>query len=96
MTTKRKSAKKRAADPSEPKPPRKLTELTLVHIHYHPEAKIVRANVQQDVEFAGASQRQGRDIDIAIGDLSADIRGALDDAFKWIAEDVKATPYEEE
>lgn len=97
MPTKRKSTRRKAAEaPAPEKKPQKLTKLTLVHVQYHPEAKLLRANVQQDVEFAGASQRQGRDIDIAIDDLDANIREALEDAFEWIAEEVGATPFKEE
>jgi hypothetical protein len=52
--------------------------------------------VQQDVEFAGVTSRQGRDIDIALDELGDELRAALEDAFKWTAEDVGAVPYEAE
>ncbi len=71
-----------------------LRAATATHMTYHPERGIVRLNVQQDILVLGLKQRQGRDIDIALDDLGADILGALTDAFNWIAEDAGATPYE--
>jgi hypothetical protein len=79
---------------SAPNQPQVFTEPTLTHLHYHPEAALVRAHIEQDIEILGKHERHGRDVDIALADLDADIQGALSDAFRWIAEDVKATPYE--
>lgn len=80
----------------EPKPALRLTKGTGMHITYHPEAGIVRLNVQQDVDVLGVTQRQGRDVDIALDDLGADIRTALEDALRWICEDHGAVPYTRE
>lgn len=80
----------------EPKPPLRLDRGTGMHIAYHPEAGIVRLNVQQDVDVLGVTQRQGRDVDIALDDLGADIRTALEDALRWICEDHGAVPYTRE
>lgn len=84
-----------SASPRQRKAP-VLKDATLMHLLYHPERGIVRANVQQDVTVGSITERQGRDVDIALDELSADIRAALEDAFKWVAEDVKAQPYEPE
>lgn len=89
MSAKRRTAKKAASRAVLPP----LRGTTLMHISYHPEQNLLRANVVQDVVVAGEKQRLGRDVDIAIDDLSADIRGALKDAFNWIAEDVDASAY---
>lgn len=96
-TTKKAKAKKRKA-PADgaPREPQVLKEPTLVHLTYQKEAGIVRATVQQDVTIAGITQRHGRDVDLQVADLNADILSALDDAFNWIAEDVDAKPYESE
>lgn len=99
MAAKKRSAKKDTVQPPnagavvEPKPPLRLTKGTGMHLTYHPEAGIVRLNVQQDVDVLGETTRQGRDIDIALDDLGTDIRTALEDALRWICEDHGATPY---
>lgn len=96
MTTKKKTKKRKAPADGAPREPQVLKEPTLVHLTYQKEAGIVRATVQQDVEIAGITQRHGRDVDLQVDELGADILSALDDAFNWIAEDVKAKPYQTE
>ncbi len=76
-----------------PAMPVSLKNATAMHLAYHPEAGIVRINVQQDVTVLGATSRVGHDVDIALDDLGADIRTALEDALRWICEDRGATPY---
>jgi len=76
-----------------PTKPVSLKNGTAMHMAYHPEAGIVRLNVQQDVTVLGATSRVGHDVDIALDDLGADIRTALEDALRWICEDRGATPY---
>ena len=94
MATAKKSAAKKAAAKKKRAPLPSAEGMTLQHIHYHPEAGIVRVNVQQDVTIAGQTERHGRDIDIALDSLGTDIRSALEDAFGWLAEDLGAEPYE--
>lgn len=86
MTPTRKSAR---AKPT--KKPVKLTDATLMHFAYHPEAKLVRANVQQDVGIGGATQRVGHDQDIALDELPDDIRRDLERMLDRIAEHIGAT-----
>jgi hypothetical protein len=64
-----------------------------MHFTCQLEAGRVNANIQQDVSIGGASERHGRDVNIAIDDLGADIRKAIDALAEKIADHVDASPY---
>lgn len=61
---------------------------TVDHVSYHPDAGILRINVTQD----GPLGPQGKDIDIAIADVPADIRTDMRSVFTRLAAQVGATP----
>lgn len=91
MTTKRKSSRQIPA----PKERQVFKKPTLTHIHYHPEAGIVRAHVEQDTEVMGETQRRGKDVDIPIADLTSKIGSSLVSAFEALAKELSAAPYRE-
>jgi hypothetical protein len=90
MATRKKE--KAATEPRGVQAPKKLSGATLMHVHYHPEARLVRATVQQDVSIVGASERVGRDVDFPIDDLPAEIRNCAEQFITLLGAHVGANP----
>ena len=90
MTTK----KRASASPKSAAAPKaiQLDGATLMHLHYHPESKLLRGTVQQDVSIAGTSERVGRDVDFPIADLPPTIQTLAQQLFTQLAAHVGAVP----
>jgi hypothetical protein len=93
MATKKKAATKRKAKARGATPKAAtMVNPTLVHIHYHPEVRLLRATVQKDVSLAARNERAGRDLDFKVEDLPDAIKTAVDQLFTQVATFIGVTP----
>lgn len=105
MSTKKKSAAKKAAGAKEQTAVEKFrasahpaTNRRATWIQYSPGARVIRVNVEETLddenEPTGVRVLRGHDVDIPIGQVDSQILTALTDALAWAAEDLGAEVYE--